>query len=120
MNDNDFENEAKQVFDEHVAGLDAQTRSRLTQARYAAIEASRPRRAYAPWIGGAVAAGTVAALVVINPLNDEVTGPALDTPVAQQATDLEMLLGDDELEMLEELEFYAWLDEADVELDGIG
>lgn len=62
----------------------------------------------------------MAALVVINPLDRQVPGAGVEAPVAQQATDLEMLLGDDELEMLEELEFYAWLDEAEVELDGIG
>ena len=33
-----FERKTKRVFDESVAGLDAATRSRLTQARYRALE----------------------------------------------------------------------------------
>lgn len=119
MND-EMERKAKQVFDDHVESLDAQTRSRLTQARYAALEAAGPKRAYAPWLGGAVAAGTVAALVVINPVDTQVQDPQVDTAMAEQATDFEILLGDDELEMLEDLEFYAWLDDAETELDSIG
>ena len=67
-----------------------------------------------------MAAGTVAALVVINPMGDRTpVGPGAAS-VAQQATDFESLRGDDELEMLEELDFYAWLDEAEAEFDGVG
>ena len=48
----------------------------------------------------------------------------IDTiPIAQdmsdeQSVDFELLLGDDELEMIEELEFFAWLTEAELERAG--
>ncbi len=39
-----------------------------------------------------------------------------DEPIT--ASDFEMLLEDDSLEILEDLEFYSWLDSADFEANG--
>lgn len=103
-----LEKRAKQAFDDSVASLDAQTRSRLAQARARALEHGRrpwwPVRALVP---GAVAAA--AALAVWMLWQDAATPPAGVEIAALQ--DLEILLSDEELEMLEELDFYTWLDE---------
>ncbi len=45
-----FERHTKRVFDDSVAALDAATRSRLTQARYRALEERK-------WVAIAVGAG---------------------------------------------------------------
>ena len=105
---------AKELFDESVEGLDAQTLSRLNQGRHAALEAaagSRPE-----WVRWAPATGIAAAAVVAAVMLQE---PGTDVPAAP-ASDFEILLGEESIDMLEELEFYAWLDAADLETIGDG
>ena len=103
-----FERKTKRVFDESVAGLDAATRSRLTQARYRALEEHRPKRSRALSFT-LVPAGTLAATALLawfmlpqGPVDLQVTS----------VDDLEILLAEEDLEMLgEDLEFYGWLEE---------
>ncbi len=102
-----FAAKAKALFDDSVAGLDGETRSRLSRSRHRALaELERARPAWLQW---APAAGVTAAAVVAfviwtgNPVVDEGTSPAM-------ADDIEILLNEDSLEMLEELEFYSWID----------
>ena len=57
-----------------------------------------------------------AALVTVIILQSPgVEGPE---PPAAMVTDFEILLSEDSLEMLEELEFYSWIDPQDLETDG--
>jgi hypothetical protein len=116
-----FERKTKRVFDESVAGLDATTRSHLTQARYRALEELKPQRSRA-WGFALVPAGTLAAALlvwftVVPPTTD------VDLEVAS-LNDLEILLAEEDLEMLnEDLEFYGWLEEQPEfasAIDGIG
>ena len=108
-NDN-FERRAKRVFDDSVAALDAATRSKLTQARYRALEQQEAAHDWS-WRSSLMPAGTVAATALVAFLvmwqppqqNDAVKNAPL--------SDLEILLGEEDLEMLdEELEFYGWLE----------
>ena len=119
MNDSNdaFEKRAKQLFDDSVDGLDAATLSRLNQARHAAIEAS-PRRwpplvRWAP-VGGLATAAAVALLLFQSPA-------VIEPPVDASTVDMEILLSEDNLDMLEDLEFYEWIDLADAGGgDGLG
>jgi hypothetical protein len=108
--DSDFERHTKRVFDDSVAALDAATRSRLTQARHRALEERRPRAER--WRRSLLPAGAVAATALLAWLVVWQAPPATE-PVQQTALgDLEILLGEEDLEMLdEELEFYGWLEE---------
>ena len=125
--DRDFEERTKLLFDESVAALDGETRSRLTQARYRALEEfEKPRQP--AWVRSLMPAGAVAAVAALTVmLWQSPVAPVAETDFNVAAvTDLEILLGEEELEMIEELEFYAWLEEQ-VELtdgqiveDGIG
>jgi hypothetical protein len=113
-NDNDgsnFERRAKRVFDDSVAALDAATRSKLTQARHRALEEQASARDYG-WRSSLVPAGTLAATAVVAWLVVWQAPPP--TPDVSNAAlpDLEILLGEEDLQMLdEEIEFYGWLEE---------
>jgi ferric-dicitrate binding protein FerR (iron transport regulator) len=113
----ELERRAKDAFDRSAAALDAETRSRLTQARHRALEElpSASRRRRWQWVlapAGALAAAAIVAVLVLGPSgsNNGVSDAGLQQAVA--LGDLELLLGDEDLEMYdEEIEFYAWLEE---------
>jgi hypothetical protein len=107
----DFERRTKRVFDASAAALDAATRSRLTQARYRALEEQTSVRNRG-WRSALLPAGAVAATALVAWLAVWQSPPARDAVQGTPLTDLEILLGEEDLEMLdEELEFYGWLEE---------
>jgi hypothetical protein len=110
-NDGDFERHTKRVFDESVAALDAATRSRLTQARYRALEERKVVRDRG-WRWSLIPAGTVAATALVVWFTVWQAPPAIDAVASAPLSDLEILLGEEDLEMLdEEIEFYGWLED---------
>ena len=115
-NNEQLREQAKALFDGSVDGLDAATLSRLNQGRHRALEELR-RPAIATWGRWAPVAGVAAAAVVaVMMINGNVGEPPVSGPVT--ASDFEMLLEADSLEMLEDLEFYSLLDAVDAEADG--
>ena len=112
MEDERLAERAKAHFDDSVERLDAATLSRLNQSRQRALGELRSDGAirwgrWAPAAGAAAAA--VVAVVVLQ-------SPSVDAPPGVEAnvTDFEILLGEDSLEMLEDLEFFSWIDAADM------
>jgi hypothetical protein len=106
-----FEQRTKEMFDEGVASVDAATRSRLTRARHRALEELAPARSRWRWsvlpAGGVAAAAVLAAVLFIHP-----RVPGEGGLQASSLGDLEILLGDEDLQMLDEdMEFYGWLEE---------
>ena len=107
----DFERRAKRVFDDSVAALDAATRSRLTQARYRALE-ERSRRATAAGARRSCRRERWPRRRSSRGSSCGSQPPATDAVQAAPLGDLEILLGEEDLEMLdEEIEFYGWLEE---------
>lgn len=108
--DEAFASKAKALFDDSVEGLDAESRSRLNRARQAALAANGSRRpAWVQWLPAAgVAVAAVFAVVLWTG-----SRPGTVQAPATSATDFEILLNEDSLEMLEELEFYRWIELAD-------
>jgi hypothetical protein len=103
----DFENRTKEVLEESVGRLGAHTRSRLTQARYAALaQLEHPAR---NWWRSYVPAGAAAAVAVLAVVMW--SGPGTQAPTANPVEDME-LLGDadapDFVDDGEDLEFYEW------------
>ncbi len=111
--DEQLAKEAKQAFDQSVDGLDAATLSRLNRGRQAALAAARePVRQWLRWMP---ATGAVAAVLLVLVMQQ---GPGDADVIAASAADLEILLSEESIEMLEELEFYSWLDTEDLTGDG--
>ena len=113
--DDQLTDRARQHFDESVEALDAATLSRLNRGRQAALaNAGRRRSRWVLWapLSGVAAAALVAAVLLQL--------PQADVPEIAVAADLDILLGEESIDMLEDLEFYAWLDTADLDTDDIG
>ena len=104
----EFEKRTQEVLEESTARLDGRTRSRLTQARHAALaELARPERhwwrAYVP--AGAAAAVAVMAVVLWG----QPGGPT--AAAVSPLDDLELLADADAQDFVddgEDLEFYEW------------
>lgn len=112
-----FADRAKQLFDGSVEELDAATLSRLNQGRHAALEELQRSRPAAVWVRWLPATGVAAAALVTVMV---MRGPdGIDIPVEPDvAADFEILLEGESLEMFEELEFYSWLEAADLDDNG--
>ena len=110
-----FAQQAKELFDESVDKLDAATLSRLNQGRQRALaELDKENSQLGVWLRWVPVTGVAAAaLVTVMVMNGQAP---VEQPVT--ASDFEMLLEEDSLEMLDELEFYTWLELADAEANG--
>jgi len=103
-----------------VDELDAATLSRLNRARQVALDAidhrvvgTHRRNRWLP-----VGAAAAVAAISIAWWQGQAPEPLIGPITADEATDIELLLDDGDLEMYAELEFFAWLPED--ELENIG
>jgi len=114
------ENKAKELFDDSVERLDAATLSRLNQGRQQALAEIQQSSRKAQWrrlapVTGVAAAALIAVFLVRGPAVVEMTEDAIS------ASDFEMLLQEDGIEMFEDLEFYSLLDAVDADAgDDVG
>ncbi len=107
---------ARSLFEASVERLDAATVSRLNRQRRLALAELARARTVARWALLLPAMGIVAAAiltVMIFPDPEPVNVTATVT-----GADFELLLDQDALEMLEELDFYSWLEAQDFETNG--
>ena len=111
--DQQLAQQAKDAFDRSVDGLDAATLSRLNRARQAALaELERPNRQWQRWMPATgVAAAVVLVMITFG-------GPGENDVISAPATDLDILLSEESIEMIEDLEFYSWLDTQEFEGNG--
>ncbi len=115
IDNDDFAAQAKDSFDDSVERLDAAALSRLNQGRHAALEQLAKGNSKAAWMRwlpvGGVAAAALVSIIVMR-------APEIESMPIEVASDFEILLQGESLEMFEDLEFYSWMD--DVELDAGG
>ena len=90
-----------------VTATDPAIRARLDQAAARAASLAPRRWRSSWWIGLPIGTGVAAALVVALALRPPGLPPQ---PRATAADDLAMLLNVDSLDLLEQMEFYQWLD----------
>ncbi len=123
--DAEFARRARNLLLESTDHLDGRTLSRLTQARHAAldaVEAGSARSAFPTgrWLAPAGGLAAVAAVAIVW-LGATRVDPVVQSTVstgaagAMQMEDLALVADAESLELVEEIEFYAWLDaEADL------
>ncbi len=105
----ELERRSRAAFDESVASLPAETRSRLARSRALALAELRERRVNwrSAWVPAGVAAAAALASVLILTGDERAanaTGPALAA-----IEDLDIVTDGEDLAMFEEdVEFYAW------------
>lgn len=112
--DHTFEKKVKAAFDQSVDELDAATLSRLNRGRQAALaELEQPRRQWSRWMPATgVAAAVLVAVVMLQ------SPTAVDDRLEiTTLSDMDIVLGEDSIEMFEELEFYSWIDVAEMDND---
>lgn len=112
----DWTGQARAALEQSAQALDAAAVSRLNQARQRALDQLAPRRRPLHWTRRlAVAASLVLALALLwpdRPPTEQGSNAGLPAPATLSSEDAE-LLAEGELEMTDELEFYAWLDAQD-------
>jgi hypothetical protein len=105
------------LLDESADALDAATLSRLNRARQAAL--SQGRGVSSRWSMGIGLAGAALALVLAFGLGQRQALQPMKEPVAlEQTGDADALAGDDNLDLYENLDFYAWLDAQQQDANG--
>ena len=110
----DFERNARVVLERSVARIDARTRSRLNQARHAALEAAgAPRRSW--WrsytlMPAAGAAAAVLVAVVLWHREPSVVEPPQLEGRTSAVEDMDLLADGEALDLMEEWDgsFYEW------------
>lgn len=117
LDEKELTTQAKALFDDSVERLDAATLSRLNQGRQKALQEIRDTGSAGEWARWVPAGGLAAAAVVAVALWQ---GAPVEhsAPAAGTATDFEIMLSEDSLDMLEELEFYSWIDTASLDPEG--
>ena len=137
--DERFARTAQELLRDSAEHLDAATLSQLNQARQKALAGLSPGRKYrrgrfSQWapVGAVAATAVLAAILWPGQIAPPIGEVAEDRSfVAQEiplnvATDIELLLAEESLEMIEDLEFFTWLDagmsteelQAELELTG--
>lgn len=105
-----FAKRAKALFDQSAQAIDGHTLSRLNRARQVALAEAERRPGSTIRIGQWLPAAGVAAAAVLAVVIWSGDSPMDPLAPTTTAGDLELLLDEDSFEMLEDLEFYAWLD----------
>ena len=113
---------AREVFDASVESLDAETRKRLSRARFEAVEAASRARSssWRTWVPAAAVAATVIVAVAIWRTPERAESPVAVAASGDSALDTVDMLADVEaLDLVEnDLAFYEWLEVAGLDAAG--
>ncbi len=113
LNDNETVN-IRQSLDESVDALDASTLAKIRQVRTQAMERAAARDVN--WFAnrqGLVVGGLATACVMVLAVVLLLNSPTSIQPVP--VDDMELISASDNLELFEDLEFYEWLEQNDLQ-----
>lgn len=107
-----LEQRSRELFEDSVGRLDARTRSRLNQARQQALSELNKGVSRRYWLTaplGGLAAAVVIAVVMMT--GREAVAPGHESTVLP-LDDFDIVADADNLELLQDVEFYSWMAEA--------
>ncbi len=117
MNDETLKQQIVEALQQDCETLPAHLRSRLNQARQQALEAATADARHHRWLRYGLPAGLATACTLVLALwlgqPDVPTSATPTASTALQAEDLQLLAEPTDLELIEDLEFYAWLEQVD-------
>ena len=99
---------ARDVLESNIGRIDAETQSKLTRIRNQALEHKAGRKPYL--YGLPVAALATACLVLAIVVNM----PEQQSQQEELLDDLDLITTSESLDLIEELEFYEWLEDYDI------
>lgn len=109
-NEERFIARVKEHLDQGASELDPAVQARLRHARYQALR--HPSQGI-PWLWPMTGLATACTALIVTILWwPSSPDPMVDGP-AQVVEDIEVLIAEDQLDLYEDLEFYAWLAEQD-------
>jgi len=109
----ELEARTRRLLLESAEDLNAETRSRLTRARFAAVEAASgaaTSERWRTWVPVGSVAGAAALALLLWSQRPE--APPKMTDVQPAVDDLDILVADESFDLLEDLEFYDSIDPA--------
>jgi len=107
---------AKQALDQSVDEIDGATLSRLRQARYTALHQHQRRQPLwlsRPVLASAFSVSALALTVVLMTSNPDSAGTPLiaSDDSVEQLDDFNLLANGDDLDLVQDMEFYEWLEQ---------
>ena len=102
-----LEQRARSAYERAVTGIDRDTAAGLAAARSRAALQGAPAGPIRWMLPAGAAAAIAAGLIIGLPDEDPDHAELIATDAAE---DMELLLADESLEMIEDLDFYLWLD----------
>jgi len=108
-----FEQQLAQQLNDSVKTIDSSLQSKLSQARYKAIESTRKKASLKwAWLTGIVSTAT-ALFFLITIMPDQ---PSYDSGlIAENHTDLLIMTEIEDIDLYSDLEFYQWLNSIDTQ-----
>ncbi len=103
-----------QSLNQQVEALDAATLSRLQQARTHALEQKRTQEFTQPqmmWAGGLVTFTTLSIILILMWPKPHELAPTLTPDI----TDIALLIDDESIDFYEDLDFYIWLEQKELD-----
>ena len=108
--ESELERKARALFEDSVERLDAGTRSKLTQARNRALDEVSKGAVHRRWLWAPAGGVALAAIVAVFLSSG---GPRSGAEAGALALeDLDIVADSENFEMLEDVEFYMWLEDA--------
>lgn len=111
--DADWTGQVRRLLDAQAERFDAATLQRLNRARATALAARHAPPRWRLPLGAAAASATVLMLALALGPTSRPVAP-LPAPTSE-TEDTALLVGDDALDLYQDLEFYAWLDARDAD-----
>ncbi|HEX2586475.1 MAG TPA: DUF3619 family protein [Steroidobacteraceae bacterium] len=120
-NNGALEQRTRDVFDQQTASLDAHTLSRLNQARQAALNVVRKEKTAAMprWL---MPAGSVAALALVATMAFRFMPGTINSSgqALSPLEDMEIIASNEDIDLLQDVDFYDSLDNVDAGENGAG